>query len=236
MNEHPLQSFIELVRFDQETFALEDSIQQKEKEIDLIEKTRKDVSSGSLHVANRMKDARKDVDQSELTMRELERQEQEEKARLDRVENQKEYQSVLREIESLKRRQHEYEKNLVVAWSKHEALKKEYEARQAEDERKTADLRAKAQERLQEVEALQDELEKRLQLRNEKKAGIPLEWLEKYVLMKSRVTNPVVPVINGSCTACFYGLPRQEFLTLSKQGLIQCKGCYRFLFIPVSQE
>lgn len=236
MSGHVLQSFIELVSFDQATYALEDKIQQTEKEIELLEKTAHDLSSGSTVVASRLKEARKEVDHVELTMKTLELQEQEEKQRLEKVTNKKEYQSIVKEIDTLKRQQHDYEKTLLVAWNKFETLKKEHEARHADDEKRSAELTFDMKQKQEALAALQQELEQRLQEREAKKALVPTEWLEKYILMRSRVADPVVPVVNGSCTACFYNLPPQEFLSLTKNAMIQCKGCYRFLYIATPQE
>ncbi len=236
MSEHPLQSFIELVSFDQATYALEDSVQQLEKEIELLEKTSEDLSSGSTLLVHRMKDARKEVEQVELNMKTLDQQEIEEKKRLEKVANQKEYQLIMREIDTLKRQQHDYENTLLVSWNKLEAFKKEYEVRHAQDENKTAELKLAIEHKQESVSKMHDELDGRLRQRDEMKRGIPAEWLEKYVLMRSRVTNPVVQVINGSCMGCFYNLPPQEFLVLKRKQMIQCKCCFRFLYIAPSKE
>lgn len=236
MSEHPLQSFIELVSFDQATYALEDSIQQLEKEIELFEKTSEDLSSGSTLLAHRMKDARKEVDQIELNMKVLDQQEVEEKKRLESVANQKEYQSIMREIDTLKRQQHDYESTLLIAWNKLEAFKKEYEVRHTQDENKTAELKLALEHKQESVSKMHDELDARLRQRDEIKAGIPAQWLEKYVLMRSRVADPVVQVVNGSCMGCFYNLPPQELLDLKRKQMTQCKGCFRFLYIAPSKE
>ena len=78
------------------------------------------------------------------------------------------------------------------------------------------------------------ELEKLLQStqpeRLTKEKQVPQEWMEKYSRMRNCVPNPVVPVVNGSCTACFYSIPHQDFLSVLDHHLIECKGCYRFLY------
>ena len=61
--------------------------------------------------------------------------------------------------------------------------------------------------------------------------GIPEEWLEKYSIMRTRVPNPIVSVKNGSCSACFHALTQQDMLNLQRRKLLQCRDCYRFLYI-----
>ena len=50
--------------------------------------------------------------------------------------------------------------------------------------------------------------------------------------MQSRVTDPVVPVQQGSCSACFYDITEQRLVALRRHALLQCEGCYRFLYMP----
>jgi predicted nucleic acid-binding Zn-ribbon protein len=60
---------------------------------------------------------------------------------------------------------------------------------------------------------------------------VPEEFLQQYVSMKERVPNPAVPIINDSCTGCFYGISRPELIKAQQGSLITCKGCYRFLYL-----
>lgn len=236
MNEHPLQSFIELVNFDQTTYALEDEIQQTEKDVESLKQKRTDLSAGLDLIKARMQDMRKEVDRAELEMKSLEQREREKKRRLDSVKNQKEHRSVLKEIESLKRKQHDYEETLLVAWNRFEVAKKEYEARLEESEQKIQELNTTVEQKQYKLTTLRADLQERLGQREEKKKHIPSEWLEKYVLMRSRVDDPVVPVIGGNCTACFYNLPPQALLELKRKKMLQCKGCYRFLYVESSER
>jgi predicted nucleic acid-binding Zn-ribbon protein len=50
------------------------------------------------------------------------------------------------------------------------------------------------------------------------------------MMMRTRTADPVVPVLDGSCSACFHYLTEQDLLLIKKNKLMQCKGCYRFLY------
>ncbi len=64
-----------------------------------------------------------------------------------------------------------------------------------------------------------------------KETGVPNEWLEKYSHMRLRVIDPVVPVMFGGWSACSYAVTEQELVRLKRKALIQCKGCFRLLYM-----
>jgi predicted nucleic acid-binding Zn-ribbon protein len=61
---------------------------------------------------------------------------------------------------------------------------------------------------------------------------VPSELRENYLNLRSRITNPVVALQGQSCSGCCIELLAQDMHSLSTRTVIQCRGCYRFLFIP----
>ena len=59
---------------------------------------------------------------------------------------------------------------------------------------------------------------------------------EKYAVMRAKVTDPVVPVIDGSCSACFYKISPQDMQLLARRKLVQCKDCFRLLYLVEAQK
>jgi predicted nucleic acid-binding Zn-ribbon protein len=57
------------------------------------------------------------------------------------------------------------------------------------------------------------------------------ELYQRYETMKQKVPNPVVRVSKDSCSACFNHLTAQELNLLFGPELIQCKDCYRLLYM-----
>lgn len=68
-----------------------------------------------------------------------------------------------------------------------------------------------------------------------KEKGLPEEWLEKYAIMRARINDPVVPVFDGNCSACFYKISVQDMQFLKHRKLIQCKDCFRLLYLEGAQ-
>jgi predicted nucleic acid-binding Zn-ribbon protein len=65
---------------------------------------------------------------------------------------------------------------------------------------------------------------------------MPAEWLEKYTIMRARVSDPVVAISHQSCSACSQMLTMQDMVRARHGALIQCQACYRLLYLPESME
>ena len=91
-------------------------------------------------------------------------------------------------------------------------------------------------ENKQKIESLQSNLTAYEQKRPEKEKIVPEGWLEKYTIMKARVPDPVVPITEGACSTCFYALTNQDVIRARKGCLLQCKGCYRLLYLLEAME
>ena len=102
--------------------------------------------------------------------------------------------------------------------------------------------RDQAPEKEQEIQEKIDEIDARklhlkslqgayIKNREQLAQAVPEEFLSQYEGMRDRVPNPVVPIINGGCSGCFYGLNRQELIKAEHGSLITCHGCYRMLYI-----
>lgn len=232
MSKNPFNLFLDLVAFDNALRESEEKIQQFQiKKQELLEQ--KATLSAVVDKLQEQEHAvRKEVDMRELHMKQLDDKERSKKHLLDDINTPKEYTIVKREIEALQREQHDEEQALMHVWNTFETVHKSFETKQQElvgsltalDEQ----LAAIAAEE-QQIQAAHDQ---KMSEREQKLVGIPEEWLEKYRAMQSRVTDPVVPVQQGSCSACFYDITEQRLMALKRHALLQCEGCYRFLYTP----
>jgi len=234
MTEFPLNSFIDLITFDQGLISIEKVLDQSTQdirdmraEIGVIDK-QAHASRSTVH------DLRKEVDEHELLMKELDEQAKERRQRLESASNPKEYSALRHEIEAIKKKQHDYEETLLAAWKLLEAAQKDLEASSMYHVQQTAELEKKIQEKEQQVIELTAQFQEKLQERPAKEKLVPQEWLDKYATMRARVANPVVPVNIDSCSACYYLISAQDMQALRRQKLVQCKDCYRFLYLPAA--
>jgi predicted nucleic acid-binding Zn-ribbon protein len=231
MSEFPFQKFIKLVEFDQGIRLLDQQKSTVQAEIADHESHLKKLSD-ELDVAKRHQDAmQREVTRYEQEMADLVAKQREKEQLLDRTTNARESRSVYQEIETVKVKQFQLEEQVLSAWNKLENSQREYQQlKQKIDEKITAEQSAldQAQQKLQ---TLISTIEQDLKKSTEMQEGIPVEWLEKYEIMRRTVSNPVVPVKNNSCSACFYPIIAQDLARLRHHALLQCKDCYRFLYM-----
>ncbi len=231
MSEFPFQKFIKLVEFDQGIRLLDQQKATVQSEIADHESHLKKLSD-ELDVAKRHQDAmQREVTRYEQEMADLVAKQREKEQLLDRTTNARESRSVYQEIETVKVKQFQLEEQVLSAWNKLENSQRDYQQlKQKIDEKITAEQSAldQAQQKLQ---TLISTIEQDLKKSTEMQEGIPVEWLEKYEIMRRTVSNPVVPVKNNSCSACFYPIIAQDLARLRHHALLQCKDCYRFLYM-----
>ena len=164
---------------------------------------------------------------------------QQEKAKRDRLEhavNAKEYQLIKKEIEHLKHKQHDAESGLIGIWNKLEVAQKELQEQQISFDSKIEEIHNKISSAQIKADSFGQELDMLKKERPAKEIGVPEEWLSKYTHMRMRVADPVVFVMRGGCSACFYTITDQEILRLKRRALVQCKGCFRLLYMQEAMD
>ncbi len=233
---NPFAQFIELVQVDQKINGLQVTIQQLLKKNQEKTALSESFQASLALVKNRLHEVHKEVNARELEMKTLDEQEAQKKDQLEKVANHKEYQGIKSEIDKLKKAQHDLEEILIEKWNRLETHKKEYENALKNHDQQHKTIEEEINKNDQEINNLKSQVAALMQERQEKEQGIPAEWLEKYAVMRSRVPNPVVPVIDGNCSACFYKVSAQDMQHLKHRKLLSCKDCFRLLYLPEAQE
>lgn len=236
MNGTPFEKFIALVEVDQQINGLNAAIAILEQKNNENKKIIESSQEALTAVKNKLHDMRKEVDAKELEMKMLDQQEADKKKRLDAIANHKEYQLIKAEIDQLKKAQHDLEEGLMSAWNQLETTKKEFETAQQNFEQQNKTILDQIDTNNKKIAEIKVEVDRLIYDRVEKEQVIPAEWLEKYAVMRARVTDPVVPVQDGSCSACFYKIAVQDMQALKRRKLVQCKDCFRLLYLEGAHE
>ena len=80
----------------------------------------------------------------------------------------------------------------------------------------------------------EDELLKQQQVHYEEEA--PAEYMQEFRRSKESVPNPVVPVIENHCSACYSQITVHDLAMLRRHILVTCSECFRKLYLPLSGE
>ena len=225
------QTFIDLVTFDQSLVKTERDIAKSQEiqtsllnDIERLEQDFADVKSAQHQ-------ARKAVDEKELSMKILDVKEADLKNKLASISNQKEYKSLEKETLAVNAQRMEQEQKLLALWNKLDGFNKTYEFKHKLYEEQLAQFNVQVANIVDEIAQFQTQLQALTVQRVEKLKNIPEEWLSMYVNMQGRVCNPVVSIVNDACDACFYSVTAKDLQMLRQNKLVQCKGCYRLLYI-----
>lgn len=228
----PFPFFLDLIAFDQSIIALHAERDKLHRELDDSRNAIAELHNEIETFKRAWVNAQKEVDAQELQMKELDDQERAAKKLLESTNSSKEAAGHKKEIEYLKQKQHSNEGALISSWHVLETTKHAYEQKKSEVTDKIAKLEESLTSMQAKINALDHDLAERDKERENKVRLVPGELLEKYKAMRTRVSNPVVPIVDGSCSACFHHLTRQEITATKTKRLTQCSDCFRFLYLP----
>lgn len=230
------QNLKSLVDSDKRIFKVEEDINAAKNALDNEYKI---LSRSKISLENKKNvclQLQKKFDNLELQAKAFEEEERDKKDRLDYVKNQKEYKSLEHEIEILRRERINLDNQITEGWYQLELVKNEYESIKdqiAQKEKQICIDVATKEELVRDLTAKLDALKEERTVISGK---IPEEWLSKYERMKHSVEDPIVPVVNGSCSSCFYSVLYQDLLKLKRSGVLPCRNCYRFLYYDEEEE
>lgn len=231
MQNHAFQALINLVTFDQRVFLYRRTISQLSKDLQELQNKKKAISERLEEAKSKVTHAQKEVHAYELGMKELDGDERTKKKQLENLQNYKEFQLIKGELESIQEKQQEQEKSVLAAWKQLELAQESFGALQPTIEQEQIDVDRAIEQKMHELTVNENECSELVQNRSALEVDVPAVWLEKYVAMREKVVNPVVPVESASCSACYYALTNQDVLQVKQGALLQCKGCYRLLFM-----
>ncbi|RTL07162.1 hypothetical protein EKK58_03215 [Candidatus Dependentiae bacterium] len=228
------QSFnalIDLVQLDTSIQAQQENIDRLFVQEQQLEKQKQMLEKALSELKNAVLIAKEQVDAVELDMQVLDEQEKGKKKYIDGLTDYKEYKSLQAEIEHLHEDQRKQEQMVIDAWNVFEFAENKYVQQlpviQEKIEKTVKDLEKCKQDQ----ELIKEQINQQKQQRPTKEALVPKDWMEKYILMQSRVKNPVVSIELNSCAACFYHLTSTDLQSAKKGSLIQCKNCFRLLYL-----
>lgn len=235
MNNFPIEKFLGLVELDRSIVQLDSTLEKLNQDVQEARRQYEQIAEFVQKALDLEKEQRKRVDELELRMSELDDIRTQKLDKLDTASNEKEYIALKNEIDATKQEQHELEAELLSGWKSYESARIEHQRKAQEAQSKQDTLDTTIQEKMKEVDRVKSERATVEGQRPQHKEGIPEEWLEKYALMHKQVADPVVPVENEICTACFYNVLKQDMIDLGRRKMLQCRDCFRFLYLPESR-
>jgi len=181
-------------------------------------------------------DAQKNANLAELSAKEIKESEERKLKLLDNAREQKEYMALKREIETLSQRRIALDESLIKQWYDVERLKDEVHTLDTNKDEQVARISHDIAVKKENVQNLTTKRETMQQERERALALLPAEWISKYQRMQESVPDPIVPVVDGNCSSCFYTILHHDLSKLKAAQVLICRSCYRFLYYDVAQE
>lgn len=153
-------------------------------------------------------------------------------ADLQRVRNQREYETAIREIDTAKKAAAQCETRIAEARFEITQLENEVSARAPEIEKRRAETDAALAANARDEAAYLAEVEVVRRRRKEMEAKLSKVWLTNYTrVAKLRGGQAMAQVVNGACGACRMRLrPQVHSLVRQGVGIHTCDSCGRILF------
>jgi predicted nucleic acid-binding Zn-ribbon protein len=230
MNEQKLKNFIALVTFDQSLTDIAQKVQTSNSTTQKFQTQLQQLEKDLEIRAHKKSEIETQLHEQELKVKELQDQESHLIVSSQSVATAHEYDAANKEIDRVKFNRDQQEQKMMQMINKVAAAQKEYQTFHDTYQTDKEKLLVLIDQEKNTVKSLHDQMEQLHQQRQSKLLDIPQEWLDVYETMRGRVNNPVVPVNQDSCSACFYFMAARDIQLLKNQGLLQCKDCYRFLY------
>lgn len=230
MNNQKLQNFIDLVAFDQHLIAQESMIALSEKKIKSLQENSLRIQKTIEEKVAEKKELKKQFDLQELYVKDLQVKETHQLSIFERAKNSKECDAASKELDHIRADRTRQEKKLMQLWNNYQTVEKNVDVLQVEQAQKIIEIESEIEKEHEALFGYKKNLESKINLRNPMVEALPQEWILLYENMRGRVSDPVVPVVQDSCSACFYSIASRDLQLLRQNGLMPCKDCYRFLF------
>ncbi|MDQ2746910.1 MAG: C4-type zinc ribbon domain-containing protein [Acidobacteriota bacterium] len=222
------------------------NIRKLKKAIETAEERRAIIEQEFERHASSIREIQGSRDKSQTGRADLERQIAENKTYLDRADrnlkgsqNQKEYETAMRETDALQKQISALETQVLERMTEIEEVEGTL-AERADEINSHESNRGKAMKDFdKELTADQKELEKELHNRHEVFTTLPAQMASVYnrLAQRSRDGIAVAEVIGGSCSACFMKLrPQMQVELKTTTKIMTCENCTRILYIVPAPE
>ena len=236
MMDRPFAALLDLITFDQEMRVAYQEIEQLKHDIIFVRAQEAKWNTAYAMSKQRVHDLGREISQIELELRGLGEQEKGKKVHLENMSDYREYKAIKAEIDGLHRVQHDLEERLMLVYNKLEIAQKDFERERSEHDKRVKELSTSVRVKEDRIATLQSTLIEHDKHRPAKEQHVPGEWREKYTTMRLRVPDPVVPIMDGGCSACYHSITQQELIRLKGCELVQCQGCFRLMFLQQAMQ
>jgi len=227
-----IEQLVILQRVDNEILLLEKELQESPREVMALEEQSKVLTEQANQLVEKIELLKSQQKRLDSEIEDNEMKIKKSKNKLMMVQNTREHQAMVREMDSLEKINRTREEEQIALA---EELARQEESRQEMDG-KTSALLADLEKKRNSLDKRMADAQKRLSALAGKRKNacgvVPPPILGRYEFIRSRIANPViVPVDGGVCGGCHISIPPQIFNDLQKgTQIISCPNCQRLIY------
>lgn len=227
-----IEQLVVLQRVDNEILLLEKELQDAPREVAAMEEQSQIQAAQSAQIDEKIELLKSQQKRLNAEIEDNDLKIKKSKNKLMMVQNTREHQAMVREMDSLEKiNRSREEEQLALA----EELGRQDETRTEMDQRMAA-LEADLSGKRSSLDKRMEDAKKRLATLTGKRKNacgvVPPPILGRYEFIRSRIANPViVPVADGVCGGCHISIPPQIYNDLQKGAqIISCPNCQRLIY------
>ncbi|MEW5772042.1 MAG: C4-type zinc ribbon domain-containing protein [Thermodesulfobacteriota bacterium] len=227
-----IEQLVVLQRVDNEILLLEKDLDEAPREVTVLEEQNAALAEQANQLNEKIELLKSQQKRLDAEIEDNEMKIKKSKNKLMMVQNTREHQAMVREMDSLEKINRTREEEQVALA---EELARQDETRREMDAR-TSTLLTDLEEKRSSLDKRMADAQKRLSALGSKRKTacgvVPPPILGRYEFIRSRISNPViVPVDSGVCGGCHISIPPQIFNDLQKgTQIISCPNCQRLIY------
>ena len=227
-----IEQLVSLQKVDDAIHAIHTELEQAPRELEALRQKFEGVSSRRSLQADKMVHLHEQEKRLGIEIEDETSRIKKSKSKLMAAANSKEYNAMMREMDSLERmnRDREVEKvTLIEELTTQAATQKDLDEQYATLESCIRELENSIEERMSKARAAEEDL---LQQRASCSSEVPAPIFGRYEFIRERLKHPViVPVTGGVCSGCHISIPPQSFIELQKgTQILSCPKCQRLMY------
>ncbi len=233
MDKKIIEQLLKLQETDRKIYQLEKKVSQYPTEVKKLEEQKEEELKKLDGIKKELKKLNAEKKDRELDIQEKKEKIQKIEISLNNVKTNHEYKELLRQKAILEKEILNIEDEILEIMEKLEDLEKEKDKLENEINKKLKDIDEEIEKKKSDLEKSKRELEDLKSLRENLAKEIDPQFISKYELIRSKVSDGIVIAIvdNDVCPACFMVLPPRLYSDILKnpEKLFICPNCGRFL-------
>ncbi len=231
MNKAQYDLFLKLVHLDDERRDALKKIELYRQDILSTEKKEESLLVFFKVAKTTLLELQKNVHDTELHAQKIDTERIKKQKLLTNAATPKDFFALTSETNALEKESLKVDELLLLLWPQRDRAQAEHALLEKTTHRELDDCAETIKQRKQRILELESEYIRLSQERDLLAPSTEKELYGRYETMKQKVSNPVVRVSKESCSACFNHLTAQELNQVCCPAFIQCKDCYRLLYM-----